>query len=274
MLQTASPIVRRITDATVPSGAVGIWWLGQASVALKLDGQIIYIDPYLDPAERRMMSPPFAPEQVANADLVLLTHDHIDHIDPATLPGLAAASPQARFVAPAPLRSRVGDLVGGVERVNSATAGSPMQVGGIEIVPLPAAHEAFDEHPELGHHYLGYVLRAGDLTIYHAGDTVPYEGLVESLAELRVDLAFLPINGRDFFRTRANTIGNMDYREAAEIASQAGIDTVVPIHWGMFAGNTVPPGYIATYVAERGLAVNIHVPALVQPWIYFSMPRD
>ncbi len=273
MVQTSSPVVRQITDADIPSDAVGIWWLGQASVALKLEGQIIYIDPYLDPAERRMMPPPFAPEEVTNADLVLLTHDHIDHIDPATLPGLAAASPRARFLAPAPLRDRAGELVGDVERVDAAAAGTPHIFGDIEILPLPAAHEEFDEHPELGHHYLGFVLRAGGVTIYHAGDTVPYEGLVESLAELKIDLAFLPINGRDFFRTRANTIGNMDYREAAEIASQAGIDTVIPIHWGMFAGNTVPPGYIATYVAEHGLDVSIHVPALARPWIYSAMPR-
>jgi L-ascorbate 6-phosphate lactonase len=265
---SSSAVIQQISDQAILEGAVGVWWLGQASVVLRLGTTVVYVDPYLDPEERRLMRPPFAAEEVTNADLVLLTHDHGDHIDPASLPAIAAASPKATFIAPAPLRYRAGKLVGNVERVGVASVGTSVRFGDLEIIPIAAAHETFDLHPEHGHPYLGYVIRVGGLTVYHAGDTVPYEGMVERLAELDIDLAFLPINGRDFFRTRAGTIGNMDYREAAEIASAAGIDTVVPIHYGMFAGNTVPPGYFVTYVAERGLDVNVHVPALAKAWIY------
>jgi L-ascorbate metabolism protein UlaG (beta-lactamase superfamily) len=187
---------------------------------------------------------------VTNADLVLLTHDHADHIDPVALPGIALASPGARFVAPRPAAGRVAELVGDDARVVAATAGEALAPGAIEVIPVAAKHEEFDLHPTLGYPYLGYVIRAGGVTIYNAGDTIPYEGLVETLQSLDIDLAFLPINGRDFFRTRAETIGNMDYREAAELAMAIGVEVAVPVHYGMFAGNTAPPGHFVNYLAE------------------------
>jgi L-ascorbate metabolism protein UlaG (beta-lactamase superfamily) len=47
------------------------------------------------------------PEKVTDADIVLITHEHIDHCDPHTLPRLAQASPQARFVGPAPVLNKL-----------------------------------------------------------------------------------------------------------------------------------------------------------------------
>ena len=273
-MPSGASFIASVNELHVPKGAVGVWWIGQGSMVLKFGPTVIWVDPYLDaemerpPESRRMMSPPCAPEQVTNADVILLTHDHRDHIDPASLPGVAESSPEAMIIAPAPLRYRVGELIGRVDRVEPATAGKPIQVDDVEIIPIPAAHEELYEHSELGHRFLGYVLRRGDLAVYCAGDTVPYEGLVETLTGLKVDLAFLPINGRDFFRTRAGTIGNMDYREAAETAAMCGIDTLVPVHWGMFARNTVPPGHVVSYVAEKGLDVHVHVPAVNKAWVY------
>lgn len=273
-MTSGTAFIESVNTLEVPEGAVGVWWIGQGSLVLKMGGRVIWLDPYLDPEEdrpagkRRMMPPPCRPEEANNADVILLTHDHRDHIDPASLPQVAAASGAARILAPAPLRYRVGELIGNVERVEPATADVAIDLDGIDVIPVPAAHEELDEHPEYGHKYLGYVLRAGGVSVYCAGDTVPFEGLVERLAALEIDLAFLPINGRDFFRTRSGTIGNMDYREAAETAAVIGADTLVPVHWGMFAGNTVPPGYVVSYVAEKGLDLHVHVPAVNRAWIY------
>lgn len=252
-------LVEQITQQRIPSGAVGVWWLGQSSLVLKAAGQIIYVDPYLQVSDRRLTPPAFSPEAVTNANLVLCTHDHIDHIDPATLPGLAIASPQAQFIVPRPTVERVTALVGDRERVVPAVAGEPLKLGPVEIIPVPAKHEEFDLHPTLGYPYLGYVLRVDGVTIYNAGDTIPYEGLVESLAPYAIDLAFLPINGRDFFRTRSGILGNMDYREAAEIAVALGVHTVVPVHYGMFARNTVPPGHFVSHLAEYHPHQQVHV---------------
>ena len=249
-LLTGRALVESISRQAIPDGAVGVWWLGQSSLVLKAAEEIVYVDPYLAVSQRRLTPPACAPGDVTNATLVLLTHDHGDHIDPTALPGIAAASPGARFVAPRPVADRVADLVGAANRVVPAVDGEALTIGAVEIVPVRAKHEEFDHDPERGYPHLGYILRLGGVTIYNAGDTIPFEGLVETLAPHAIDLAFLPINGRDFFRTRQGTIGNFDYREAAELAVAAGIKTVVPVHYGMFAGNTVPPGHFVSYLAE------------------------
>jgi len=247
---TGRALIERIDRQAIPTGAVGVWWLGQSSLVLKAGGTTIYVDPYLQQSARRLTPSACAPEEVTNAELVILTHDHLDHIDPTALPGIALASPGARFVAPRPTVDRVAELVGDDARVVAATAGEALALDGVELIPVAAKHEEFDRDPALGYPYLGYIIRVGGVTIYNAGDTIPYEGLVEAVQPHAVDLAFLPINGRDFYRTRAGTIGNFDYREAAETAVAIGADVAVPVHYGMFAGNTVPVGHFVSYLAD------------------------
>lgn len=258
----------RIAARAIPAGAVGVWWLGQASLVLKLAGRTLYVDPYLAPSAQRLVPPAFAPGAVTDADLVLLTHDHGDHIDPAALPGIALASPGARFVTPRPTVERVAELIGDDARIVAATAGTPLDLDGLTLTPIAAKHEAFDEDPARGFPYLGYVIQADGLTLYNAGDTIPYPGLVETLRPFAIDLAFLPINGRDFFRTSTNIMGNCDYREAAELAALLDVDTVVPVHYGMFAGNTVPPGHFVSYLAERAPGINAHIMGRYGAFVY------
>jgi L-ascorbate metabolism protein UlaG (beta-lactamase superfamily) len=258
----APGLIGEIEKEQVPERAVVLWWLGQASFVLKGDGVTIYVDPYLQASDRRLSPPPFAPSAVTNADLVVLTHDHGDHVDPSALPGMAAASPNARFVAPHPIANRVADLVGGPQRVVPAVADESISLAvrgrPVTLRPVPAKHEEFDLG-ELGYPYLGYTIELNGVRVHHSGDTIPYEGQIERVREHRVDLALLPINGRDFYRTRAGTIGNFDYREAADFAVAIGASVVIPMHYGMFRGNTVPPGHFISYLAEHHPHQQAHV---------------
>jgi L-ascorbate metabolism protein UlaG (beta-lactamase superfamily) len=268
----ASPeLVQRISAEQPPAGAIALWWLGQASFALTGAGIVIYIDPYLAVSDRRLSPPPFAPEAVTNADLVLLTHDHGDHVDPRSLPGIAAASPQARFVTPRPILDRVAAFVGGRERLIPAVADEAIAVdlGGtqVEVLPVPAKHEEFDR-VEAGYPYLGYSTRFAGVCVHHSGDTIPYEGQVERVAAHGVDVALLPINGRDFYRTRAGTIGNFDYREAGEFATQIKAAVVIPIHYGMFRGNTVPPGHLVSHLHDFHPEQSSHVMGRFGKYVY------
>ncbi len=267
----APDLVQRISADQPPAGSIALWWLGQASFALTGAGTVLYIDPYLAVSSHRLSPPPFAPDAVTNADLVLLTHDHGDHVDPRSLPGIAAASPRARFVAPRPILDRVAELVGGLDRVIPADADKPLalDLGGtrVELLPVPARHEEFDR-VESGYPYLGYSIRLGGTCVHHSGDTIPYEGQVERVAAHGVDVALLPINGRDFYRTRAGTIGNFDYREAGEFASQIHASVVIPIHYGMFRGNTVPPGHFVSHLHDVHPEQSIHVMGRFGKFVY------
>jgi L-ascorbate 6-phosphate lactonase len=269
----APQLVGEIMAQRVPDGAVALWWLGQASFALKGAGITLYIDPYLAVSDRRLSPAAFAPEAVDNADLVVLTHDHGDHVDPKALPGIAKASPGARFVAPSPVAAKVAELVGGTERVVAARSDEPIRLeangGSVELLPVPAKHEEFDmvgeEYP-----HLGYSIRLNGVCVHHAGDTIPFEGQAERVEAHGVDVALLPINGRDFYRTRAGTIGNFDYREAGDYAAMIGADVLVPMHYGMFRGNTVPPGYVVTYVHDFHPEQSVHVMGRFGKYLYLK----
>lgn len=258
----APGLIAEIERQNVPEGAVALWWLGQASFVLKGDDVIVYVDPYLQASDRRLSPPPFPPEAVTNADLVLLTHDHIDHVDPSALPGIARSSPGARFVAPRPIAGKVAELVGSADRVIAAVADEPihLEVRGrpVELRPVPAKHEEFDE-TDLGYPYLGYTIVLNRARVHHSGDTIPYEGQIERVKPHGVDVALLPINGRDFYRTRGGTIGNFDYREAAEFVAAIGAAVVIPMHYGMFRGNTVPPGHFISHLSEFYPGQSAHV---------------
>ena len=98
-----------LIDAEVPSDSLGLWWLGQAGFVFKTPaGKIVYLDPYLSDAVERLFGfkrlslPPIAAEEV-RADLVVLTHEHADHLDPGR-----GADHRARTIRRAVSRRRQG----------------------------------------------------------------------------------------------------------------------------------------------------------------------
>ena len=250
-------LIGRIDALEVGERSLAFWGLGQVGVAIKgPDDGVIFVDPYLTDSDGeggslpRTFPPPLSPEEVINASAVLLTHDHIDHTDPDTILPLAGASPEARFVAPFTSRDT---LVGaGLEenRIAVPEVGEPLEVAGARVTAVPSAHTELEHDPERGYPYLGYVVEWNGVTVYHAGDTVVYHGLIEALSAWHIDVALVPINGRDFFRTSRGIIGNTDFREAAELAETLDFGLIVPTHYDLISGNTADPGHFVSHLYD------------------------
>ncbi len=248
---------------TVPSGGVALWFLGQSSVAIKTPHGILYIDPYFsDYVERvtRRQGTPIPrrypslldPAAVSNASLVLITHDHEDHLDLDTLPLVAQGSPQARFVLPGRSARMLADAGVQSGRMLVPPPWEPVNpVAGISVTALPAAHEALEDEPGLGHRFLSYVIDTAGVRIFHSGDTVVHRGLAEWLSTHHVDVGLVAINGRDYFRTQKGIVGNMTYREAADLAALAGFDVTIPLHYDLFDVNGEDPGLFVDYLVRR-----------------------
>lgn len=225
---------------------------------MKARDLILYVDPYLSTyAERvtqgmpnehvRMMSPPMRPEEVSHADLVLCTHDHADHIDPDGIPVIARTSPGAAFVVPQCARQTMLDFGIAPERIHTLKGDDSLVVKGVRISAIPAKHEQFDKDETNGFPYLSYVLELDGVRLLHAGDTIPYDGQAGKLRAHEVQLAMLPINGRDEARHRLKFEGNFTCREAVECAAAIHAETTIPMHYGMFTLNTAE---VADFVAE------------------------
>src|SRR5690606_13036702 len=144
--------------------------LGQSGCRIAFPGCTVYVDPYLShcvealdaPDLVRLVPVPVEPAGVRDADWVLVTHDHIDHCDPHTLPALAAASPGARFMGPAPVADVLaGWGIPGKRIVLAREEWLPLS-GDVRIHAVPAAH------PEIARDAAGNLACVG-YVIEHAG---------------------------------------------------------------------------------------------------------
>jgi L-ascorbate 6-phosphate lactonase len=257
-------------------GTVALWWLGQAGFAVRAGGLVLLLDPFLAPMAERVSPPAFDAEDAVDVDVVTCSHEHYDHLDLASLPAIARASPKARFVVPRPLVDAVAAAGIPAERIIGAQPEERIRLDGVTLHPLPARHgvgmaDAYTFGRELSgglYRYLGYVVDDGVARVYHAGDTISYDGHVERLRELRVDVALLPINGRDHFRETAGIVGNLDHREAARLAADAGVDVIVPMHYDMFATNLGFPAHLVDVVRRDHPALSVLVPTRDRPVLY------
>jgi L-ascorbate metabolism protein UlaG (beta-lactamase superfamily) len=211
-----------------------LWWLGHSGFTLKYRKSILYVDPYLSESPSRLIAPPFAPAGITNAGLILATHAHRSHLDPGTAPAILASSPRAKLVVP--IAAAEAAYAMGISYDRMVTTNSDLRVEFLDdrIYAVPSAHESLDWNPLKGYPYLGYLIRFGNFTIYHAGDCVPYPGLASRLLPYNVNVALLPINGRG-----RDVPGNFEIAEAAKLAEEIGAEWIVPMHYGMFARDNV-----------------------------------
>lgn len=247
---TGMDLIRDIDECHVQPRQLAIWWLGQHGFVVKAGTSVIYLDPFLSPLPRRQVAPLLEAWQVQNASIICGSHDHVDHIDRDVWPGLAKASPAAMFLVPDLLRKDLAkDLGIPKERFLGLDDGRVVQIHGIRIHGIAAAHEFFDQDPVTERYpYLGYVIEANDCVIYHSGDCCNYEGLQTKLKKWDLDVMFLPINGRDAERLASGCIGNMTYQEAADLAGSLRPGLTVPAHYEMFANNSQDPQPFIAYM--------------------------
>ena len=261
-MKSGKALIDDINDCQVSQGQCAFWWLGQHSFVVKLGQSVCYLDPYLTPDPARLVPPLLAPQDLTNATLVLGTHDHGDHIDRPAWPVIAAAAPQALFVVPKLLQQRIaGELKLSPHRVLGVDQDLTVKVNGLSITAIPAAHELLDQDPATGlHPYLGYIIEGNGFRLYHAGDTCLYEGMQPLLRRWPLDLAFLPINGRDARRLAANCIGNMTYQEAVDLAGAVKPGLTVPAHFEMFAMNSENPQLFVDYLKVKYPSLRALIP--------------
>lgn len=246
-----------------PEDGARLFWLGQAGFVVDIAGYRLVIDPYLSDtlAEKyagtprphiRMMPPPVLAEQIPFVDLVLCTHAHTDHMDPGTLRPLLRANPSAKLVVPRAMRQQAVDRSDiREERLVLARAEERLQpLPNLSIIPTRAAHETLETDGEGNHRFLGYVIDAGFVRIWHSGDCIPFPGLESEVSALRPDIALLPVNGRRPELSDHGVPGNFFLREAIDIARSVGAVDMLAHHYGLFDFNTEDPQVIDAAVAS------------------------
>ena len=201
-----------------------VTWLTQAGLLLENSRIKIMVDPYLtdslgeiNPEKKRRIA---ADESFfeASPDVILITHEHIDHLDMRTLKKvLAGCKAPALVLASASAYEKVC-AIGGEHNYVLMAPHSVWSERGITFYSVHAEHSDRDA--------VGFIIDDGKQTFYVSGDTVYNYDVIDDVLDLApdgVDYAFLPINGKG---------NNMNARDAADFAYEIGAKCAIPVHYG------------------------------------------
>jgi len=223
--------VEAIRDCRVSRGQLAIYWLCQAGFAFKSSSsELVYIDPYFsDVVERvvgfkRMMACPIPADQ-ANADFVVFTHEHLDHMDTDALP-ILAKNPKTEFAGPIECMKEFERLGIHSKRCHLLEEGKSLTVGRAEVTAVYA------DHGELAPDALGVVVNFDGIKVYHTGDTSYRPEEFRPAIAMHPDILIPCINGR---------FGNMDAHEAAMLTALVAPAVVIPSHFWMFVEQNGEP---------------------------------
>jgi len=224
-----------------------LWWLGQSGFLLQWKGKRVLIDPYLsdsltkkyadtDKPHVRMSEKVIDPELLKNILIVTSSHNHTDHADAETLMPVLINNPGIKFIIPEASREFITerlkcerDFPVGLNEGQSET------VGEFTFHGIPAKHNEIEKDSNGNCRFMGYVIAFGKYKIYHSGDTLWFDEMINLLKPFAVDVAILPINGNDPARKVA---GNLNCEEAAMLGKAINAKWVIPCHYDMFTFNT------------------------------------
>ncbi len=238
-----------------------LWWLGQSGFLIQSQNRHALIDPYLsdsltkkyattDKPHVRLTELVVAPDKLDFIDVVTSSHNHTDHFDPETLNPLREKNPDLKIIIPEANRAVSAErLQVHPDRFIGLDCGRTKPAGGFRFQAVPAAHNELAKNEWDEHLYLGYIIEIGMFRIYHAGDTLLWDGMVDHLRPFKIDVAILPINGN---RPERRVAGNLDGPEAARLAKDIGARIVIPCHYGLFAFNTVEPDKFTAACKDLG----------------------
>ncbi len=237
-------------------------WLGHSGFLIEWHGERVLIDPNTSPwctVSRRVLSGTPAAFHLGHITAALISHAHYDHLD---LPTLAAVPTLDHLVVPTGSEHYVDrdlddERYGNFEpSVHGLAVGESLHLGKLEIIAVPAAHNGNRFHPLASRQLaLGYVLRAGDTTIYYAGDTGFGDHFADIARTYRPRAAILPI-GAYAPRWPLAPL-HLSPEEAVEAAQVLGVETVVPCHFGTYVLSLDRPSWALPRFARAADAAGL-----------------
>lgn len=196
-------------------------WLGQAGLLFDLDGVKVMIDPYLSNSVEKVEPKNYRRQPIDEScfdvkpDILILTHNHLDHTDPETLEKLFSKHNGICVLASGNAWQTVRKF-GGDNNYVMFNRGTVWTEKSIKFEAVHAEHS--DDRA------IGVIISYGGSNYYITGDTLYNKKVINDI-NLPIDAAFLPINGAG---------NNMNMTDAARFAEIIKAKVAVPVHFGMF----------------------------------------
>jgi N-acyl-phosphatidylethanolamine-hydrolysing phospholipase D len=254
-----------------------VTWIGHSTILLQVGGINVLTHPVFSerasPVQwagpRRLMDPALAIDALPPLDVVLLSHNHYDHLDQPAVEQIAKAHPHATWIVPLGLAAYVRPW--GVRRIIELDWWQETSVNGLRVTATPARHFSarglFDRNKSL---WCGFALEIQGRRSYFAGDTAIHPAFAEIGARCGpFEFAAIPIGAYDprwFMHSM-----HADAEEAVQIYQDvvrphAGqpLPLMLAIHWGTFRLTDEPMDEPPRRTAERWRAVGVDADRL---WI-------
>lgn len=199
-----------------------ITWLGQAGLLFETGGKTVLVDPYLsdsvekiEPHNKRRVAVDARFLQI-QPDILLLTHNHLDHTDPETLFHYLSKDSTVTVLASGNAWQNVRKTFGGVKNnYVQFNRGTQWTEGALHFKAVYAEHS--DDKA------IGIIIKAEGKTYYITGDTLYNEKIFGDITE-KIDYVFLPVNGRG---------NNMNFIDGARFCKRLNA-VAIPLHCGLF----------------------------------------
>ena len=217
-----------------------ITWLGQAGLLFETDGKKILIDPYLSDNVKNFEPQNYRRVPVDESflalkpDVIVVTHNHLDHLDKETLKYYLTEDAEALVLAPNGGWQELRKF-GGKSNYVLFNTGTEWTVGAVRFRAVKAEHS----DPCA----IGVIVSAEGRDYYVTGDTLYNEQVLASLPKTELFAVLLPINGKG---------NNMNAVDAARFAAQTGAKYAVPLHFDLF--DTIDP---TIFVAQNRIIPQI-----------------
>jgi N-acyl-phosphatidylethanolamine-hydrolysing phospholipase D len=258
-MKADAPLIRaNTTEATVT-------WIGHACFLVQLAGKNILFDAQFSPRASpvsfagppRIVALPIDIPELPRIDVVMISHNHYDHLDEASVKRQAAApGGSPRFLVPMGLAIWFRGI--GITRVEEFNWWQSTAEGPLAITFVPSQHWSkrtfWDTNESL---WGGWVVDGGGLKLVHVGDTGYSKDFADIGARLGpFEYAFIPIGAyapRWFMKTM-----HLDPQEALRVRSDLRAARAIGMHWGTFGSLTdepmdEPPAWLARERDARGL---------------------
>ena len=229
--------------ALVPSSGLRVTWMGHSSMLIEIDGLRVLIDPMWDErasptrwaGPKRFFGAPMRLEDLPAVDVVLVSHDHYDHLGGATIRGLAGLESMrgAKWVTSLGVGGELRRFGVDGAQISELDWTESLVIGGVEITAVPSRHfsgrSLFNRFHTL---WSAFVLKGPKHTVYFGADSGWWEGFAEiGAAYGPFDLTMLEIGAFDEMWDAIH-LGPDGAARAFEALGGRGL--MMPIHWGLF----------------------------------------
>ncbi|MFH2028932.1 MAG: MBL fold metallo-hydrolase [Nanoarchaeota archaeon] len=195
-----------------------ITWLGHASFKIKTKDKVIYIDPYFG-------------EYDESADIILISHNHYDHVSMEKVNQIRVDATQILTTA---------EVVSTIYGATTLTDNVELNIDSIKINTVPMYSRTHTRG-----NGLGFIITSENISVYFAGDA----DLIPEIAQIKADIALLPVGGTY----------TMNAKEAAQAAIQIKPKLAIPMHFGSGIVGTIDDAELFKELVESRSDVKVRI---------------